>query len=63
MKTSHPVPRRKPAAWASTPPPRTKHEVGNNGASDVVQLADAAAQGRVMVTRNADDVCSLTNQL
>jgi hypothetical protein len=62
MKISRTVPRRWPAARVSTPSPRTKHEAGNNGASDDVQLADAAAQGRVMVTRNADDVCSLTNQ-
>ncbi len=38
------------------------HEVGNTGAPDDVQLAFAASQGRVMVTRNAADYIPLTEQ-
>jgi predicted nuclease of predicted toxin-antitoxin system len=40
----------------------SSREVGNNGAHDDVQLAYAAAQGRVMVTRNAADYIPLTEQ-
>lgn len=38
------------------------HECGRNGASDDAQLAFAATEGRVMVTRNARDYCRFTEE-